>query len=345
MAPEPPAYLLLPWPAGEQSALSDPQYRTYVLILSLAWANDRRQTLPVSRRELAGLRGIALRTLDAHLAALRAKGYVRNAPGRAGLKMILIPTMFDSAQQPSPDAVSPTPADNGDPQQANQPAQPAPDAQPVRPHPPPASCDVGMEKKLNTPVGKEELLLLIKRLTAAGVYPVVAERLAREPWVTLELVEAWVRALREQPRVRHLGGLLTAILRQPATCLPPPLAPVYTGASPSSEAPGRGKDTSEPVQDAIGASDEPPAEEAPPCDVPWEEVLGRLRQRLGAKRVEVWLDGSLPLCLEGKQLVIALRSPFAVDWVRNCHKRDIEAALKEVTGREYRVSFVVAGNG
>jgi len=339
-----------------------------VLILSLAWANDRRQTLPVSRRELAGLRGIALRTLDAHLAALRAKGYVRNAPGRAGLKMILIPTALApdpgrgqapdlpakagtgghagiKSKQPSPCAVPTTPAGDGDPQQAHQPAQSAPDAQPARPHPPPASCDVGIEKKLNTSVGKEELLLLIKRLTAAGVYPVVAERLAREPWVTLELVEAWVRALRQQPRVRHLGGLLTAILRQPATCLPPPLTPVYTGASPSSEAPGGGKDTSEPVQDAIGASDEPPAEEAPPCDVPWEEVLGRLRQRLGAKRVEVWLDGSLPLCLEDKQLVIALRSPFAVDWVRNCHKRDIEAALKEVTAREYRVSFVVAGNG
>ena len=141
---DPPEYILLPWRIAGQPALSDPEYRTYVLILSLAWQNDRRQTSPIGRRELAALRGLALRTIDAHLSALRAKGYVCNAPGRAGLKMILIPTAlaptgvragFKPAPTPPSAVPTPPPAADCAPQRGFLPNEPQPVPRPPSPGP------------------------------------------------------------------------------------------------------------------------------------------------------------------------------------------------------------------
>ena len=173
---------------------------------------------------------------------------------------------------------------------------------------------------------------------SAGVYPVVAERLAREPWVSLEMVEAWIGALRRQPHVRQLGGVLAAILRKPETCLPPP-CPVGTGLKPvpTPLPPDEDPPTQKPSEDA-------PAEDHPPCDLLWEQVLALLRQRLGEERVKVWLSGSAPLAIAEGRLIVALRSPFGVDWVQNRYYRDIQAAIEEVTGRSFRLRFILAGN-
>lgn len=353
-----PLYLLLPWRMACQGDLSDAEYRTYLLILSLAWGHDRHQTPPIGRRELAAMRGVALRTVDAHLRSLRLKGYVCNAPGREGLKLILIPTALEALAEAQPTSappsapLAPTPAafcgPSGGPsstERVGSPREERPSASTYQ-GPPPASPGEGdKQNKLDTAKGQEELLAISKRLKGAGVYPVLAERLAREPWVSLELVEAWIAALRRRPHVRQLGGLLAAILRQPETCLPAPcLAEVG-----SERTPGEGaslKPVPSPTDDSFDNQPlSPEGEEGDGGQLLWEQVLALLRQRLGEERVRVWLGGSVPLSMAEGRLLVALRSPLGVDWVQKRYWQPIQEAVEEVAGRSLELRFVVGGKG
>ena len=349
-----PEYLLLPWRTAAQPALSDAEYRTYLLILSLAWQHDRHQTPPIGRKELAALRGLALRTVDAHLRSLRAKGYVRNAPGREGLKLILIPTALEAADVPAPErspaALPPSAPPSASPCSPHEGPRPAEHPGPLHGRPraatppasPPAGPDDGAEKdKLYPAKGKEELLAISNRLRSAGVYPVVAARLAGEPWVSLELVEAWIGALRQRPHVRQLGGLLAAILRKPETCLPAPSAPPPPPAHAGREE-DEGPPPEAPDEEGEAEEDESPPSPFPQDRLPWERVLALLRQRLGEEPVRVWLGGSAPLGLAEGRLIIALRSPLGADWVQKRYWRQIQEAVEEVAGRPLELRFVVA---
>lgn len=346
----PPDYLLVPWGLADRGTLTDAEYCTYLVLLALAWRNDRRQTPPIRRRELAAMRGVALRTVDAHLHSLRAKGYVRNAPGRAGLTMVLIiSALEDSGAEVGsgpvaevPSAHEPAPAGPCDPHGGSRRGdlravgrEKAAERRAV------ASCGEGderLEQARASPKSSEELIAISRRLVRAGVYPPVAERLAREPWVSLGLVEAWIQALGRRPHVRRLGGLLAAILRTPESCLPSPsLAP----PSPPAEGATDGE---------VASAARPPA---PPLErgggeegllLPWEQVLALLRRRLGEERVETWLKGSVPLGIAEGRLIIALRSPLGVDWVQKRYWRQIQEAIEEVSGRSWPLRFVVAAS-
>ena len=110
----PPDHLLIvPWANMPGKALPDPLRVTYQLILSLAWAHDRRRTPPVSRRELAALRGIGLRTLDTHLRLLREGGWIQDDPQNKRRTLVLLPrhlAVEGAASLPPEMAVS---AENG----------------------------------------------------------------------------------------------------------------------------------------------------------------------------------------------------------------------------------------
>ncbi|MBN1401498.1 MAG: hypothetical protein JXA74_11715, partial [Anaerolineae bacterium] len=98
LAQPPERYILLPW--GWASALKLPDHLrlTYELVVALALGHDGRSTQAVTRRQLAAWRSVALRTLDDHLAALRARGLVRSAVAAQGRGLVLRPTSLPRPQ-------------------------------------------------------------------------------------------------------------------------------------------------------------------------------------------------------------------------------------------------------
>ena len=94
-------FLVLPWSWLAGLRLPDHLRCTYETILSLAWSHDGVRTPPISRRELARLRGVAIRTIDEHLQALRQGGHLADEPGRAGRKLVLLPTLPRLAESSS----------------------------------------------------------------------------------------------------------------------------------------------------------------------------------------------------------------------------------------------------
>lgn len=54
---------------------------------------------------------------------------------------------------------------------------------------------------------------VLERLRGAGVFAGPAERLAADPWVTEERIDAWMQQLRGDPAVRSLGAVLYSNLQ------------------------------------------------------------------------------------------------------------------------------------
>jgi hypothetical protein len=160
---------------------------------TLDWARDLAATggvtapLPLAR--LADLRRIAPRTLREHLARLESLGLVtRVYAGNAGLSLRVVPAPQESDAEPAPAGEHMAGAEAG-------------------PHAPLVSDDVRKS---------------IALLTRAGVYPQLARTLAHKPWVTPDLIAAWVHELRDIRAVRVLAGVLVHTLQDPERCLPPP---------------------------------------------------------------------------------------------------------------------------
>jgi len=291
-------YLCLPWEEVRRLCLPDHLLCTYQLLLSLAQQAGGQRTPPLPRHELARLRGVSLRTLGRHLQALRQRGLVRRDPLHSGPGVVWV------LSGPKPQA----------PEEGQQ-------------SPPSLRLSPSLERK-ESPSGSEEEERALTRelLERVGVYTHLAEELARLPWVRPFLVEAWVQALRRNPRVRHLGAVLATLLRNPARCLPPPKMPP--------EEPSEGG-----LEEGSAAEGQSPLVEEL---LPWGEVLARLEERLGREQVETWLRGSYPLSWEDGVLVIAVRTPRAADWLEYRRREDVLAAVEEVTGQRPRISFAVA---
>ncbi|MCE5258321.1 MAG: hypothetical protein LLG44_04575, partial [Chloroflexi bacterium] len=164
-------YLIVPCQAVPD--LPDHLRMTYALILGLAWGSADGATPPVTRRELANLRGLSPRAIDAHLAALRRAGYIRNIPEREGLPLVLVPRPLPGVRAiaPSQQTASAMPgetADNGG----------------------------GSSSRSLPPLHLGSESSSYSLLVRAGVYPSVAITLSQRPWLTPELVQAWVEHLR-----------------------------------------------------------------------------------------------------------------------------------------------------
>ncbi len=372
MSFSPSCYIVLPWRVLGDRSLPDHLHRTYELILSLAWGQPGRRTPPVSRRELAALRGVSLRAIDAHLRELRRRELVANLPGREGRKLVLVLLGLPPAQEPTPAAdgappCDPPPSAASPPADAGPSPTPATDGEgapaadtPTAAGAPAAAADGRglLEKKLVVPTDGDNHSTAFSLLLEAGVFPGIAHRLALQPWVTPEVVSAWWAHLRGNRRVRAPAGVLASVLSRPETCLPAPRPPGAEHAPPE----GHG-----PVGDEAGADDEAgwggeadalddddlgiecrSAPGAHPHWVmvePWLDTLAELRQRLGAERVDVWLAGSVPVGHDERSLTVAVRSPIAVDWLDKRLYRDVCDALRAVTGTEYRLTFVSARPG
>jgi len=212
------------------------------------------------------------------------------------------------------------------------PAQ-APPPQAVAPNNAATGCD-RLEEESSPTEETKHLQTTIRLLTAVGVFPGVAHRLARQPWVTPDLVQAWARHLGADPRVRKVGAVLASILRQPETCTPAPDG----GTDPSCQDRDRlpEADAALPVHDA--------QEAAAPCGpmvTEWNRVLDHLRERMGSRRVKVWLGQSAPISCEDGVLVVGVGSPGAASWIENRLYAQVQQAVEVVTGQALELRFVV----
>ncbi len=171
---------------------------------------------------------------------------------------------------------------------------------------------------------------VVRRLVEAGVYPGLAQQLAHLPWVTLEVVDAWIAALRAERGVRQVGGLLVGILRNRERCLPPPGPRHEPAASAESPTPAR--------------SVRRTTRRRPQEDAAWARVLERLRAMLSEDEVRMLLAGSHPISLDERVLVVAVKSPYAVDWFRNQRLLVLNEAASAEWGRSVTVRLTLARN-
>lgn len=75
-------------------------------------------------------------------------------------------------------------------------------------------------------------------------------------------------------------------------------------------------------------------------DTVWQDVRGRLRERLPAREYELWIAPLRPLRWDAGELTLEAESAFAIDWLRGRHLPDVEEALRAVTGGAARVRLV-----
>jgi len=333
-------------------------YRTYELVLDLAWRNDQRRTAPITRRHLAHLRGVAERTIDHHLHALRQLGYLRNAAGRAGLPLVLLPgggsprppAMADPSLATTVSSLPDNPCSHTE-QAASCPVatdaarQTAP--QPTPPSAPPAGAPHDDDPPTDDAerVAGPDIAATIDLLTRCGIYPGVARRLAHNAWVTPGLVLAWYEELCARRNVRHVGGLLATLLRSPKSCLPAPrpVGRASLGAAPhADEEAGDESDAQPPAMAASLMADEPPPRDGV-RDVPWNDVLSRLREALDDRAVNLWLGPSRPLTWEDGVLVVGVHNHHALDWLGSHWASEINRAAVWALGCPVSVRFVVGG--
>lgn len=74
----------------------------------------------------------------------------------------------------------------------------------------------------------------------------------------------------------------------------------------------------------------------------WIQILAELRLRMTTATFNTWFVGSRLVRLDGDELVIAVQSGFAKDWIENRMMQLVVFVATAVAGRPLRVSFVVA---
>lgn len=289
-------YIIVPCQAVPD--LPDHLRLTYALLLGLAHGTADGATPPVTRRELAELRHCSMRAIDAHLAALRRAGLVDNAPGRVGQALVLVPRPLPGLRALAPES-------------------PAAMARPEPPAYPPLTTD-----------GEPSAYALMVR---AGVYPAIAVTLSQRPWITPELVQAWINHLRGARHVRHPGGLLASLLRRGDIGMPPPPVPADDEG-----------DTA--PRDADAAADDPAEDEPDLAELgsTWDELRERLAAALPQRSLATWLEGSRPVLWDGRVLVIGTRSWLAADYLKQRGTAELDKVLTELTGRPVSLRFQAA---
>jgi chromosomal replication initiator protein len=76
----------------------------------------------------------------------------------------------------------------------------------------------------------------------------------------------------------------------------------------------------------------------------WDAALSALERRYSKPIFEMWLKPMRPIAMDGAELVLAVQTPFARDWVENRLKGDICEVLAELLGQEIALQFVVSAD-
>lgn len=81
--------------------------------------------------------------------------------------------------------------------------------------------------------------------------------------------------------------------------------------------------------------------EASKDQTPWVQVLSILRRGMDRAEFDTWVQPTELLSLSGETLTIAAANSFGIERLEKRHRKEIEAAVREVIGRPVRVRFVV----
>ena len=76
----------------------------------------------------------------------------------------------------------------------------------------------------------------------------------------------------------------------------------------------------------------------------WSSALQTLERKYSKPVYEMWLRPIRPVSVTGSEIVLAVATPFARDWVENRLRPHIVEALRALLGYEIEVSFVVASD-
>jgi len=74
----------------------------------------------------------------------------------------------------------------------------------------------------------------------------------------------------------------------------------------------------------------------------WQSALGALEQKFSKPIFEMWIKPIRFVSLSGSELILAVQSNFARDWVENRLKNQIRDVLTDVLGAELELRFTVA---
>ncbi|NLV75154.1 MAG: hypothetical protein GXY52_10830 [Chloroflexi bacterium] len=291
-------YLLLP--CDEMPNLTDPQRMTYALLLGLAFGRPEGATSPVTHQELADARGLALRTIDTHLCALRNAGLVANTPEHEGLPLILklkLPPGLRAAVG-APNSAPPQMSESG-------------------------SCSGGTASSSSAtgpshPPESSAYALLVR----AGVNPSVAINLASRPWITPELVSAWVRHLKANRQIRHTGAVLASILQHADIGLPP-----EQEADEPAPKPAVLRRRQRLPRVRIGA-------------LQWDTLFQKLIEAFPEEHLEVWLEDSYALSFRDGPLLVATHSWISADYLRARNPARYSPLLSELEGTPVTLRFM-----
>jgi chromosomal replication initiator protein len=77
----------------------------------------------------------------------------------------------------------------------------------------------------------------------------------------------------------------------------------------------------------------------------WSSVLASLEPKYSKPVYETWLRPMRPVSVTGSEIVLAVATPFARDWVEGRLRAPIVESLRELIGYEIEVKFVVQSDG
>jgi hypothetical protein len=271
--------------------------------------------MPLQR--LAALRGVAPRTLREHLRRLEEDGLlVRHAAGQQGLTLRL--TAGSPASTAPSRALLAWPGPDGSGTAAGQ----------------------GVPPNVVAPaMDGSALRRSIDLLSAAGVYPQVARTLARKPWVTPDLIAAWVYELQSIRAVRHLPAVLAHTLRDADRCLPPPESEPI-GPAPAARRP---QAVSQEDECAPGASMAEPSGDRAMALALWDAARPALAGGLPQAADTLWLQAAWPLSCADGVLLIAVPTTIGADWLNLSGVPRCRGALEQSLGPSLSLRFVPAG--
>ncbi len=82
-----------------------------------------------------------------------------------------------------------------------------------------------------------------------------------------------------------------------------------------------------------------------PAATLWSAALGRLQLQTPKPTFDTWLAGTTGCSLEGDEIVVALPSAFAADWIEQHLQTLVESAASAIAGRPLRVQYVIGDAG
>lgn len=76
----------------------------------------------------------------------------------------------------------------------------------------------------------------------------------------------------------------------------------------------------------------------------WTGVLEIVRSEVNEPNFKTWFTQTAPVRFEGSSLSVAVPNEFARDWIDDRYRSLVRSALRQVTGPEAEVAFVVSGS-